>query len=154
MNGNEAELYFPNHSMVQIILNMVSKSKTFCQIHQHDKNYYCFDDHSLVCIYCAYHGEHSSHTCKHVEEAKKEVEASVKKNKLLMSSHVLEMERKLQFIKDEEEMLKSQEKRISRVIEDTYGQLMTTLMKQKELLFQELKSQSSEISSGIKTNLA
>ena len=152
-NGIETELWFPNHSMVQIIEKMVSKSKFFCQTHQHDKNYYCFDDHRLVCIYCAYHGEHSTHTCKHVDEARKEAEMSLKKVKLSMSNHISEIERRVNFVKDEKNMLKSQESRICRMIEDCYEQLNATLLRQKELLFQELKSQTSECSSSIDSNL-
>lgn len=139
--------------MIQIISNMLSKSKLFCKIHQQEKNYYCFDDHVLVCIYCAYQGEHSTHTCKHVEEAKKEAEAALKTVKMSVSNHVSEMERRLQFMKDEKEMLKSQEASISQTIEDSYKKLEAALKRQRELLFQELKSQTSELSSNIDSRL-
>lgn len=135
--------------MVQIIANLASKSKFFCSIHQHDTNYYCFDDHSVVCIYCAYHGEHSTHNCKHMEEAKKEAAVALRKVKLSVSSHVSEMERRLQFVKDEREVLKSQEASIRQVIEDSYEQLKGVLLRQRELLFQELGDQTADFSSGI-----
>ena len=139
--------------MVQIIGNMVSKSKFFCSIHQHDMNYYCFDDHTIVCIYCAYHGNHSSHNCKPIEEARKEAESSLRKVKLSVSSHISGMERKLQFVKDERKMLASQEASIHQVIEDSYEQLKAVLLKQMELLFQELEDRTAELNSGIDTSV-
>lgn len=148
-NGTGTGLWFPNHSMVEIIAKMASKSKFFCPVHQHDMNYYCFDDHAMVCIYCAYHGEHSSHDCKHVEEAKKEADACLRKVKVSISNHVSEMERRLQFVKDEREMLKSQETSIRQVIEDSYEKLKSVLLRQRELLFQELQDQTADIGSGI-----
>ena len=145
-------MWFPNLSMVHIIESMLSKSKHYCHIHRHDKNYYCFDDKSLVCIYCAYHGKHSTHTCKHMDEAIKDADHSLRKEKLAMSSHVSEIERRLQFARDEREMLKSQESSIRQVIDDMYEKLKTTLLRQRELLFQELKDHTSELSSGITAN--
>lgn len=150
---DETSLWFPNHSMIQIIGNMLSKSKHVCSIHNHDKNYYCFDDCMLVCIYCAYHGQHSSHVCKHVDEAKKEAEASLKKLKLSLSGHVSEVERKLQFVKDERDLLKSREASVRQMIEESYERLKASLLKQRELLFQDLRDQTSEIGSSIDSNL-
>jgi hypothetical protein len=135
--------------MVQIIANMAQKSKFFCPAHQHDMNYYCFDDQTMVCIYCAYHGEHSSHNCKHVDEAKKDADTRLKKVKVSVSNHVSEMERRLQFVKDESEMLNSQEISIRQVIDDSYEQLKSILLRQRELLFQELQDQTADIGSGI-----
>ena len=88
-----------------------------------------------------------------MEEAKKEAEAALKKVKMSVSNHVSEMERRLQFMKDEKEMLKSQEASISQTIEDSYKKLEATLKRQRELLFQELKSQTSELSSNIDSRL-
>lgn len=139
--------------MVQIIGNIAAKSEYFCSIHQHDMNYYCFDDHTTVCIYCAYHGSHSSHNCKPMELAKKEAESSLRKVKLSVSNHVAEMERKIQFVKDEREVLASQEASIHQVIEDSYQQLHAVLLRQKDLLFQELKDQTVELNSGIDTSV-
>lgn len=145
-------MWFPNHSVVQLLESMLGKSKYFCQIHRHDKNYYCFDDKTLVCIYCAYHGTHSSHSCKHVDEAVKDADHSLRKTKLGVSSHISEMERRLQFVRDEREMLKSQEASIRQMIEDSYEQLKATLLRQRELLFQELKDHTLELNSGIDSN--
>lgn len=152
-DGNETLLWFPNHSMLQIIENMLMKSKIVCQIHHHDKNYYCFDDHTMVCIYCAYHGEHSSHVCKHMDEARKEVEASLRKVKLSMSSFVSELERKVQYVKDEKELLRSQEAGVRQMIDDSYEQLKAILLRQRDLVFQELEDQTSELGSGIDSSL-
>lgn len=116
-------------------------------------DYYCFDDHTIVCIYCAYHGNHSSHNCKPMEEARKEAESSLRKVELSVSNHVSEMERKLQFVKDERKMLTSQEASIRQVIEDSYEQLKAVLFRQKELLFQELKDRTAELNSGIDTSV-
>ncbi len=138
--------------MVQLIDSMLSKSKHFCHVHRHDKNYYCFDCKVLVCIYCAYHGKHSTHSCKHSEEAAKEADHTLRRLKLATSNHVSEMERRLQFVRDEREMLKSQEASIRQVIEDSYEQLKATLLRQRELLFQELKDRTLELGSGINSN--
>lgn len=152
-NRTGAGLWFPNHSMVEIIVKMASKSKFFCPVHQHDMNYYCFNDDVMVCIYCAYHGDHSSHNCKHVEEAKKEADMCLKKAKVSVSSYVTEMERRLQFVKDEREMLKSQETSIRQVIEDSYEKLKSVLLRQRQLLFQELQDQTADIGSGIELSV-
>lgn len=152
-NKTGAGLWFPNHSMVQIIANIASKAKLFCPVHQHDMNYYCFDDHAIVCIYCAYHGEHASHTCKHLDEARKDVDTALRKVKLSVSSHVSEMERKIQFVKDEREMLKSQEASIRQLVEDSYEKLKGILLRQRELLFQELEEQTAELGSGVDTSV-
>ena len=151
-SADGAGLWFPNHSMVQIIEGMVSKSKYYCQVHRHDKNYYCFDCKSLVCIYCAYHGTHSTHSCKHMDDAAKEADHTLRKAKLGVSTHVSEMERRLQFVQDERDMLKTQEASIQQVIENSFEQLKATLLKQKELLFHELKEHTSELNSGIDLN--
>ena len=151
-NGNETELWFPNHSMVQIIKNAISKSKYYCRVHQQEKNYYCFNDDILVCIYCAFHGEHSTHMCKHLEDARKEAHRELQSVKLSVSTHVSEIKRHLQFVKDEKELLKCQEASICRMVEDSYEQLKVALQKQKELLFEEVKSQTSELSSNVDAN--
>ena len=148
-----AGLWFPNLAMVQIIANMTSKAKFFCQTHQHDTNYYCFDDDAVVCIYCVYHGDHSGHVCKHMEEARKEADASLKKIKLSASNRVSEMERRLQFVRDESEFLRSQEASVRQVIEDSYEKLKGILLRQRELLFENLKNKTAELSAGIDVNL-
>lgn len=139
--------------MTQIISNMLSKSKYICQTHQHDKNYYCFDDQELVCIYCAYHGGHSTHNCKHLDEARKETGDSITRARSSVSSHVSEAERRLQFAREERELLSSREAGVRQVIEDSYEQLMAALARQKELLFQELAERTAEISSNIDSNV-
>ena len=139
--------------MAQIIANVTSKSKFLCPTHQHDMNYYCFDDQAVVCIYCAYQGEHSSHTCKHVEEAKKEVDTTLKKVRLSTAHQVSEMERKLQYVKDEKELLNSQEAGVHQAIEESYKKLSGILLRQKEMLFQELKDQTAELAAGVDINL-
>ena len=66
----ETQLWFPNYSLMHLIGNVIPKSRHFCEIHHHEKSYYCLDDKQLVCIYCVYHGEHSGHKCEHVDTAK------------------------------------------------------------------------------------
>ena len=148
-HGSEAELWFPNHSMVQIIANIMSKSKFFCREHQLDKDYYCFDDKHLVCIYCAYHGRHSSHSCKHVEEARNDVYEVLKKTKFSMATHITDIDRQIQFFKDEIEMLKTQELNVRKTVEDSYEQFRAALQKQKELLCKDVKSQMLELCNSV-----
>jgi len=144
-HGSESELWFPNHSMVQIITNIVSKSKFFCRDHQLDKDYYCFDDKILVCIYCAYHGRHANHTCKHVEEARNDVYEVLRKTKSSMASHITDVERQVQFVKDEIDMLKTQETNVRKTVEDSYEQFRVALQRQKELLCKDVKAQMMEL---------
>ena len=106
-----------------------------------------------MCIYCAYHGEHSSHTCKHLDEARTQAEESLRKTKVSSASHISEVERRLQFVRDEKELLKSREASVRQMIEDSYEQLKATLLRQRELLCRELEERTSEISSNIDCNL-
>lgn len=152
-SGNVTELWFPNHSMVQIIENMLSKSKYFCQTHQHDKNYYCFDDHILVCIYCAYHGSHSTHACKHLDEAKLEAEAVLKRVKLSVSSSIAQVERRLQFARSERELLRTQGTSAREMIGEHYEKIKAALLKQKELLLQELENCTAEVATDMDSTL-
>ena len=151
-NGSETELWFPNHSMVQIIKNMISKSKYFCRIHQQENNYFCFNDNALVCIYCAFHGEHSTHTCKLIEDARKEANERLNNVRLSISTHVFELERQLQFSQDEREVLRGQATNICRMVEESYEQLKVALQKQKELLFEEVRGRISELSFNVDAN--
>lgn len=148
-HGTDAELWFPNHSMVQIIANIMSKSKFFCREHQLDKDYYCFDDNNLVCIYCAYHGKHASHSCKHVEEARNDVFEVLRKLKISMANHIAEVERKIQFVKDEVDILNTQEVNVRKTVEESYEQFCSALLRQKELMCKDLKAQMVELSSAV-----
>lgn len=149
-NGNETELWFPNHSMVQIIKGAISRSRYFCHVHQQEKNHYCFNDNTLVCIYCAFHGEHLTHTCKHQEDARKEAHKIL--SNITVSTHVSDIERQLQLMKDEKELLRTQETSVYGMVEELYEQLKATLQKQKELLCEEIKNQMSKLNSNVDAN--
>lgn len=68
--------------MIQLIGTVIPKSQYFCETHHHEKSYYCMDDRQLVCIYCAYHGEHAGHHCEQMDKAKTTVGQSLWKLKL------------------------------------------------------------------------
>lgn len=147
------KLWFPNHSVIQIIGNVIPKSKHFCMTHQHDQTYYCFDDQTLVCIYCAYHGDHSSHECVSVEEAKRRKENTLQEVKLQASSKVMELERGLQLLKDEQQRLKSQEENVSHLVESFFGSIEAALQTQKEQLLQELGRHTADINGTLETHI-
>lgn len=81
------------------------------------------------------------------------MEASLRKVKLSMSSFVSELERKVQYVKDEKELLRSQEAGVRQMIDDSYEQLKAILLRQRDLVFQELEDQTSELGSGIDSSL-
>ena len=147
------ELWFPNHSVIQMIGNVIPKSKYFCDVHQQNMNYYCFDDHCLVCIGCVYHGQHSEHTCKLVTEAKKEVESGMGITVKKVVSKSAEVSRKLQLLQDEQKSLKLQELSLCRVVEESYKQLEEIIQRQKELQLQELRMHTEESMSSVNSQI-
>lgn len=84
-----------------------------------------------------------------MEEARKEAHELLRNVKLSVSIHVAEIERQLQFVKDEKEMMKTQEAGLCRMIKESYEQLRNALLKQEELLCEEMKSHMSELSSSV-----
>ena len=136
-----------------MIGNVIPKSKHFCATHQHDQTYYCFDDQTLVCIYCAYHGDHSSHECVSVEEARKRKEDTLQEIKLQASSKVMELERGLLLLKDEQQRLKSQEENVSRMVESFFGSIEAALQTQKEQLLKELCGHTADINGTLATHI-
>ncbi len=77
--------WFPNFSVMNLIGHVIPKSKHFCETHHHEKCYYCLDDKQLVCIYCAYHGEHAGHNCEHMDKARAAVDRTLWKVKVKAS---------------------------------------------------------------------
>ena len=140
--------------MIQVIgTGIVPKSKNLCDTHQHEKNYYCFDDCTLVCIYCAYHGDHSHHKCQHVDTAKHQVDQDLQKYKQQVKNKISELERKLLLRTDERELLQSQQAGITKAVEDFYTELSSTLMKQKDLLLEELSTHTKSMDSTIEESI-
>lgn len=62
-----------------------------------------------------------------------------------MSSHITDVDRQHQFIKDEMEMLKTQEQNVRKTVEDSYDQFRVALQKQKELLCKDIKTQMLDL---------
>ena len=153
LGSDEKKMWFPNHSVVQLIGNVIPKSKYFCKTHQHDQAYYCFDDQTLVCIYCAYHGEHSGHECVPIEEAKKRKENALQEVKLQASSKVSELERGLLLLKDEQQWVKSQKESVSQLVEECFRNIEVALQRQKEQLLQELSAHTADISGVLETHI-
>ena len=147
--SSDDKLWFPNYSMIQLIGNVIPKSKHFCSTHQHDENYFCFTDQSLVCIYCAYHGEHKTHECKHIDEARQQVELSLQEVKRKVSSKAAELERQVQLLSDEQKLLQSQESGVTKVVNDFYSQIEEVLHRQKEMVLKELNMHTSELTSAV-----
>ena len=137
--------WFPNHSMIQLITTVRSKAKHFCLVHQHDQNYYCFQDKTLVCIYCAYHGEHANHRCLPVNEAKWAIREGLRGARIQALGHVTELERRLCLVKDEQEAVRVQNQSSVRVIEEYFANLETALRRQRDLLLQDLHSHSASL---------
>lgn len=146
-------LWFPNHSVIQMIGNVIPKSRYFCEVHQQNMNYYCFDDNCIVCIGCAYQGQHSEHSCKLVTEAKKEVESGLGITVKKVVSKSAEVSRKLQLLRDEQKSLKLQEDSLSRVVEESYKQLEEIIQRQKELQLQELRMHTEESMSSMHSHI-
>ena len=130
---------------MHIIGNVIPKSKHFCELHRHEKNYYCLDDQKLVCIYCAYHGEHSEHHCEHIDRARGRVKDSLCKAKLQATSRASELDRNLQLLKDEQECLKFQEETVSEMVEGFFGKVEAGIRRQKEGLLEELRTRTGEV---------
>ena len=132
--------------MIQVIsTGVVPKAKNLCATHQQEKSYYCFDDHSLVCIYCAYQGDHSKHKCLHVDTAKREVDCDLQKYKQQIMSKLSEVERKLLLKTNERKLLQSQRSSIVKAVGDFYTDLSSILMRQKESLLEELGAHSKAV---------
>ena len=142
----ENKLWFPNHAMIQVIsAGVVPKAKNLCPTHQHEKSYYCFDDRTLVCIYCAYHGDHSKHKCLHVDTARQELDCDLQKYKQQVMSKLSEVERKLLLKTNERKLLQSQQSSIVKAVGDFFAELSSILVRQKDSLLQELDTHSKSM---------
>ena len=147
-------LWFPNHAMIQVIgTGVMLKSRNLCDIHQHEKSYYCYDDCTLVCIYCAYQGDHSLHKCQHVDTAKQHMDSDLQKYKQQVASIILELERKLLLKRDEHQLLKSQQAGVVKAMEDFYTELSLILTRQKESLLKELSTHIEGVDSTIEQSI-
>ena len=150
----ENDLWFPNHAMIQVIgTGVVLKSKNLCDIHQHEKSYYCYDDCTLVCIYCAYQGDHSNHKCQHVDNAKQQMDSDLQKYKWQVTSVISELERKLLLRRDEHQLLQSQQAGVVKAVEDFYTELSQVLTRQKDLLLEELSTHVKGMDTSIEQNI-
>ena len=148
------DLWFPNHAMIQVIgTGVVLKSRNLCDIHQHEKSYYCYDDCTLVCIYCAYQGDHSHHNCQHVDTAKQQMDSDLQKYKQQVTSIISELERKLLLKKDERQLLQSQQASVVTAVEDFYTELSLMLTRQKESLLEELSIHVKGVDSTVEQSI-
>ena len=126
--------------MIQLINTVRSKAKHFCPTHQHDCNYYCLEDKILVCIYCAYHGDHAGHRCQTVHEARETIKDELRPVRIQARGRVTELERRLQLLKDEQEIMKVQVKNSIRCVEEYYSSLEAVLRRQRDQLLGEYRS--------------
>lgn len=147
--AGETKPWFPNYSLMHVIGNVIPKPKHFCSQHQHNKTYYCLQDQALVCIHCAYHGSHTNHTCRHMDEAKRLVKEKLQEGRSRAVSWLSELERSLQLLRDEEKCLRLQEQSVGKVVEDFFGGIVTALQRQKELLLKEVGSHVSEATAAV-----
>ena len=148
---SDTKPWFPNHSMVQLISTVLSKAKHFCPTHQHDRNYYCFQDKALVCIYCAYHGEHATHQCQPVNEAKLTIRDRLRPVKIQAQGRATELVRRLRLMKDEMEGLKVQAQGSARLVEEYFQSVESALHRQRDLLLQDLHSHTSDLHNTLET---
>ena len=148
------DLWFPNHAMIQVIgTGVVLKSRNLCDIHQHEKSYYCYDDCTLVCIYCAYQGDHSHHKCQHVDTAKQQMDSDLQKYKQQVTNIISELERKLLLKRDERQLLQSQQASVIKTVEGFYTELSLMLTRQKESLLEEVSTHVKGMDSTIEQSI-
>ena len=133
--------------------SILSKAKYCCPVHQHDQNYYCLEDKCLVCIYCAYHGDHASHQCRPVNEAKHMVREDLQGVRRQAKSQAMEMERRLKLLVDEQDTVRTQAQNASRLVEDYFRSLETALRRQRDMLLQDLKFHASDVTSSLDLKL-
>lgn len=140
--------------MIQVIgAGVLLKSKNLCDIHQHEKSYYCHDDCTLVCIYCAYQGDHSHHKCQHVDTAKQQMDSDLQKLKQQVTNAISEVERKLLLKTDEHRLLQSQQGGVVKAVEDFYAELSLMLTRQKDSLLEELATRIKDMDSTIEQSI-
>lgn len=152
LGSSDNQPWFPNYSIMQLVGNTTPKSKYICPVHQQDRSYFCFDDQSLVCIYCAYH-EHKQHECQHIDEARQKVETSLQDVKQKVVSRASELERHVKLLSEEYNFLKTQKNQVTQVVNDFYSQIEEVLHRQKEMLLSELNVQTDEVASGVDTRM-
>ncbi|CAI8015339.1 Tripartite motif-containing protein 72, partial [Geodia barretti] len=145
--------WFPNLSVAQLVTSVLSKAKHFCPIHQHDRNYYCFRDKTLVCIYCAYHGEHAGHHCQLVNEAKQTVRDELRPLRMRAQGRVAEAERRLQLMSDEGEAVRTQGLTSAKMVEEYFAGLEAALRKQRDLLLKDIHTHTGSLHSSIETQM-
>lgn len=153
LGGSSRELWFPNHSVIQMIGNVIPKSKYFCDTHKQNMDYYCFVDYCLVCIGCAYQGKHAGHLCKLVSEARTEVENQLRIANKKVVSKSTEVSRKLELLKDEQRSVQSQEDTLVHAVEKSYKQLEEVIKRQKDSQLKELREHMEELNSSINTRI-
>lgn len=139
--------------MVQLIGTVLSKAKHFCPVHQHDRNYYCFQDNTLVCIYCVYHGEHASHQCRPVNDAKQVIRDGLRPVRIQAQGRMTELERRLQLVKDEQEGMKAQVQSSVKLVEEYFVHLETALHRQRDQLIQDLQSHATDLHSSVEAQV-
>ena len=140
--------------MIQVIgTGVMLKSRNLCDIHQHEKSYYCYDDCTLVCIYCAYQGDHSHHKCQHVDTAKQQMDSDLQKYKQQVTNVISELERKLLLKRDERQLLQSQQASVVKTVEDFYTELSLMLTRQKESLLEEVSTYVKGMDSTIEQSI-
>ena len=130
-----------------MIDNVIVKSKHFCEKHQHDKTFYCLDDNVLVCIYCMYVGDHVHHKCEPVDKARQQVEPLLGMAQSEASIHIAKLGSQWQLLKDEKEIVKSQQTSVVDVMENFFTSIENALQAQKKQLIQELITHGRQVES-------
>ena len=151
--GGNFKPWFPNHSVAQLVTSVLSKAKHFCPIHQHDRNYYCLRDQILVCIYCAYHGEHAGHPCQPACEARQTVRGELRPLRMRVQGRVSEAERRLQLMREEGEAVRTQATASAKMVEDFFAGLEAALRRQRDLLLKDLHTHTSSLHSSMDTQM-
>ena len=139
--------------MIQLLATVRSRAKHFCPTHQHDCNYYCLDDRVLVCIYCAYHGDHSGHRCQMVAEARETLREELRPLRLQARGRVTELERRLQLMREEREAGKLQVQGCLRQVEEYFSGLEATLRRQRDLLLEEYRSLTGSLNNSMEAQI-
>jgi hypothetical protein len=145
--------WFPNLSVSQLVTSVLSKAKHFCPIHQHDRNYYCFHEKTLVCIYCAYHGEHAGHHCQPVNEARQTMRDELRPLRMRAQGRVSEAERRIQLMRDEGDAVRTQGLNSAKMVEEYFAGLEAALRRQRDLLLKDIHTHTGSLHSSIETQI-
>ena len=145
--------WFPNLSISQLVTSLLSATKHLCPTHKHECNYYCFQDKALVCIYCAYHGDHAGHVCHTVSEARRMAREGLRPVKMRAQGRAAELDRRLQLLRDEGEGVRAHAENSVKMVEEYFASLEAALQRQRDLLLQDLHSHTTHLRTSLDTQI-